>query len=328
MECYVESFTDCIDSIHKLLHWWIGLKACNVILARERLDRERRKKAENRQARVDAEHAAQHADGGTPASFVALAPNSVLHDIDTGSRGSPVSSSAMLTPPESGESPIVGTREAASYMASNHREAVNGGSAPAVAGYAHPSQPGQNIAEGVWSRFAGSERHGSNDQHAAWSASHPETADTKAAAQQQTALAYQAATERQITVDLARMVASFRSDETAFEDVPHPNNSVPYRGLEYDSLRALRSYIYEEESGVPFEEDTLLNRLEKTWREYVRGDFERIAEDPLSFVARERAFLTWIEMRRHLAAFDRAHQRKNCLADLQSKALTQYRMEH
>lgn len=285
------------------------MKACNVILARERLDRERRKKAENRQARIEAEHTAQHGDGNTPASFVALAPNSVLHDIDTGSRGSPVSSSAMLTPPESGESPVVGPREPAGFMT------FNGKDGPPVAMQAHHSNSGQNIAEGLWNRFAASERPGAHDGQPSWPPAHGDVAESNAAAHHHQVIAQQqAATERQITVDLARMVASFRSDDTQFEDVPHPSHSIPYKGLEYDSLRALRSYIYEEESSVPFEEDTLLNRLEKTWREFVRGDFDRIVEDPLVFIARERAFLTWIEMRRHLAAFDRAHQRKTTTA--------------
>lgn len=267
------------------------------------MDRERRKKAENRQARADAEHAAQHGEGGAPASFVALAPNSVLHDIDTGSRGSPVSSSAMLTPPESGESPVAGPREGPGFTSANGRDTPGG-----LPHMHHPQgQAPQNIAEGVWSRFAASERNDSRESRPSW----PDARDSKAAVQQQIALAnHAAATERQITVDLARMVASFRTDETAYEEVPHPSNSVPYKGLEYDSLRALRSYVYDEESSGPFDEDALLNRLEKTWRESVRGDFDKIAEDPAIFIARERAFLTWIEMRRHMAAFERAHQRK------------------
>ncbi|CAO2648040.1 Nn.00g089620.m01.CDS01 [Neocucurbitaria sp. VM-36] len=289
--------------IHKLLHWWIGLKACNVILARERLDRERRKKAENRQARAEAEYSGQN-EGNTPASFVALAPNSVLHDVDTGSRGSPMSSTAMLTPPESGESPVVGPREGAGFIA------VNGGASGFTAGpsthQAQPEQQPQSIVEGVWKRFA-SDVNGSREHSASWAP--PQPAENKAAVQQQIATTNQAAVDRQISVEIARLVASFRSDDAASEEIPQPNSSVPYGGLDYDSLRALRQYIYGEESGIHFDEEALLNRLEKAWREGMRADYDKIVENIQVFVARERAFLTWIELKRHLAALERADKR-------------------
>ncbi|KAH3917747.1 hypothetical protein HBI56_111700 [Parastagonospora nodorum] len=292
--------------IHKLLHWWIGLKACNVILARERLDRERRKKAENRQARAEAEH--NSLNGEAPASFVALAPNSVLHDVDTGSRGSPMSSSAMLTPPESGESPIVGPREGAGFSA------INGGaSAHAVGGFSSVGanatsngQQHQNIAEGVWSRLAPGERNGTRGASSLWPATNGHSADSKAPAH---ALAEQAAAERQITESVAQLVAGFRTGDVGPEKVPQSGASIPYRGLDYDSLRALRSYIYNEEGAVRVEEEVLLNRLERIWRELVRADSQKMLENVPVFIARERALLTWIELKRHMAAFERAEQR-------------------
>lgn len=298
--------------IHKLLHWWIGLKACNVILARERLDRERRKKAENRQARVEAEHAAQHGDVGTPASFVALAPNSVLLDMDTGSRGSPASSSAMLTPPESGESPVVGPREGMAFTFINGKDAINGGPTSSNTAHARSLQTApqpQNIAEGVWSRFAASERNGT-DETRSYVPSASAGGDSKVAVQQEIALANHAAAERQITTQIAQVVANFQINNAPPIDVSHPHGSIPYKGLDYDTLKGLRAYIYDEDSGRHhWDEDTLLSHLERMWRERVRQDLDRIAEDPAIFIARERAFLTWIEMRRHVAAFDRSHQR-------------------
>lgn len=299
---------DCPCRIHKLLHWWIGLKACNVILARERLDRERRKKAENRQARAEAEH--NSLNGEAPASFVALAPNSVLHDVDTGSRGSPMSSSAMLTPPESGESPIVGPREGAGFSA------INGGAtAHAVAGFnsvganAPPnSQQHQNIVEGVWSRLAPGESNGAKGTSSLWPATNGHPVDGKAPTH---ALAEQAAAERQITESVAQLVAGFRTGDVGPEKVPQSGASIPYRGLDYDSLRALRSYIYNEEGAVRVDEEVLLNRLERIWRELVRADSQKMLENVPVFIARERALLTWIELKRHMAAFERAEQRKS-----------------
>jgi hypothetical protein len=280
------------------LHWWIGLKACNVILARERLDRERRKKAENRQARAEAEHVSQH--GEAPASFVALAPNSVLHDVDTGSRGSPMSSSAMLTPPESGESPTVGPREVATFTAVNGGDPSYSGSKPFGAMIAQSSQAAQqqNIAEGVWSRFPAGDMNGSRGP-----------AESKATVQQQLFAEQSAVVGRQVTEKVAQLVGSFRIAEGGLEKVPQTNISVPYRGLDYDTLRALRAYIYNEETGTHVEEEALLDRLERVWRECVRADSEKLLEDLASFIVRERAFLTWIELRRHMAAFERAERR-------------------
>ncbi len=273
-----------------------------MILARERLDRERRKKAENRQARAEAEFSGQN-DGTAPASFVALAPNSVLHETDPASRASPMSSTAMLTPPESGESPVVGSRDGAGFGT------INGHPSSFTGGNLHPTQagqPSQGIVEGIWNRLAG-EAHAPRDTTAPWPP--PHAIDSKTGVQQQITSADQAAYDREISVEIAKLVASFRPDGAAPERIPVPNNSIPYRGLDYDTLRALRSYIYEEESTIPYEEEALLNCLEKAWREGMRADHDRIVENIPVFIARERAFLTWIELKRHLAALERADKR-------------------
>jgi hypothetical protein len=289
--------------VHKLLHWWIGLKACNVILARERLDRERRKKAENRQARAEAEHASQHGD--VPPSFVALAPNSVLHDVDTGSHGSPMSSSAMLTPPESGESPTNGPRES---TAANGGEPSQSSAFAAINGHhSQGTQQQQNITDRVWSRFpAGDPRIAIQQQ---LTAQHQ---------QQLTAKHQSNIMGRQVAEQVAQLVGSFRIAESGREKVPQSNTSVPYRGLDYDSLRALRAYIYNEETGAHVEEEALLDRLERVWRECVRADSEKLLEDLASFVVRERAFLTWIELKRHMAAFERAEKRMSTYQSLRT----------
>lgn len=303
-------------SIHKLLHWWIGLKACNVILARERLDRERRKKAENRQARAEAELAGQN-EGGTPASFVALAPNSVMHGAETASRGSPMSSSAMLTPPESGESPIIGSREGYGFsVIHGGAHATNGNAAFTTMDTHHPhaTQQPKSVVDGVWNRLA-AESSGSRESSAPANGLPTHSADSKMAAQQhqQIVNASQAAVDRQISVEVAKLVASFRSEDAATEEIPQPSNSIPYRGLDHNGLRALRQYIYGEESGAPIIEETLLNRLELAWREGVRGDYHKMVENIPVFIARERAILTWFELKRHLAALERADQRRSAV---------------
>jgi hypothetical protein len=126
--------------------------------------------------------------------------------------------------------------------------------------------------------------------------------------------ANQAAVDKQISVEVAKLVASFPSDDVASEEVPQSNNSAPYRGLDYDGLRALRQYIYGEERGVQLNEEALLDVLEKTWREGVRADYYKMIENIPVFIARERAFLTWIELKRHLAALQRANERMSSLS--------------
>jgi hypothetical protein len=123
---------------------------------------------------------------------------------------------------------------------------------------------------------------------------------------------------RQVAEQVAQLVGSFRIAESGREKVPQSNTSVPYRGLDYDSLRALRAYIFNEETGAHVEEEALLDRLERVWRECVRADSEKLLEDLASFVVRERAFLTWIELKRHMAAFERAEKRMSTYQSLRT----------
>ncbi|KAF2133498.1 hypothetical protein P153DRAFT_308411 [Dothidotthia symphoricarpi CBS 119687] len=265
--------------IHMLLHWWIGLKGCNVILARERLEREKKKKEEDRKARAEAELSGQSTNGETLArtSFVPLVPN--VLQADKASYGS-----AMSTPPESGESP----------PADYHDQDGPGFTYVSGTNQSQGVQQPQNIVEGIWSRaLAGSQ-----------------TVDHDARSQQHIAIAQQQVdVDRKVSHELAKIATSFRSDDTVVEDMPQQRNSVPYRGLDYDSLRALRSYIYGEEGSAQWDEEVLLNRLEQMWRDGVRADFDKIVDNIPVFIARERAFLTWIELKRHMAALERADKR-------------------
>jgi hypothetical protein len=74
----------------------------------------------------------------------------------------------------------------------------------------------------------------------------------------------------------------------------------PEAGLDMRTLRAFRAYIYPSEGGPKWDEVTLLRRLETEWRDKVRP-LQRKGCNSRLFAARDRAFLTWIELRRHLA---------------------------
>ena len=216
----------------------------------------------------------------------------------------------MLTPSEPGGSPIAGPRDGPGFASAN-------GGAASENGIPRSSIPNEQqphkILEGVWDRLAAREGSGSQQPNPPWAAANataPQSADNKVAVQQQIAQANQAHIDKQISVEVAQLVASFRTDDAASENVPQQNASIPYRGLDYDSLRALRSLIYNEECSVQWDEETLLNHLEKVWREGVRADYDKMIENIPVFIARERAILTWVELRRHLAALDRADRRR------------------
>jgi hypothetical protein len=216
----------------------------------------------------------------------------------------------MLTPPDAGDSPLVGPREGPSFAS------VNGGAA-GENGIPRSSiqteqQPAQ-VVEGVWDRLASRDSGGAQQVNPHWVAANAnpsQPSDSKIAVQQQIAQANQAIVDKQISVEVAKLVARFRSDDAATEDVPQHDASIPYPGLDYDTLRAFRALIYNEECSVQWDEETLLNRLEKAWREGVRADSDKMIQNVPVFIARERAILTWIELKRHLAALDRADRRK------------------
>ena len=230
----------------------------------------------------------------------------------------------MLTPPESGESPTIASRDGGGFMSVNGGgHATNGNAAFPTAStqQTQASRPPQNLVEGIWSRLIPEANRSPNQP---LTSMYP--TDSKAAAQQQVTSANQAAVDRQISVEVAKLVASFRSDDAASEERPQPSSSVPYRGLDYEGLCALRQYIYAEDRGVSMDEEALLNQLERTWREGVRADYNKMVENLPVFIARERAFLTWVELKRHMAALLRANERAyNLLICIRIYTLTSIR---
>ena len=83
------------------------------------------------------------------------------------------------------------------------------------------------------------------------------------------------------------------------------NGTGPWR-LDPDTLRALRAYIYREANDAQWDEDSLLRRLESAWRNGVRNERSHMLDSTPLFVAMDRTFLTWVELRRHLADLERA----------------------
>ncbi|KAL5375643.1 hypothetical protein DPSP01_011002 [Paraphaeosphaeria sporulosa] len=297
------------EQIRILLHWWLGMKAINVILARDRLDRERKKKEENKRARIEMEVPQE----GVSSAFVPLAPNSgvpaplntnippvpvaehprhvQLYKAETTSRGSPISV-AVSTPPESSQSPI---GPAQGQLGGGHFAPVNVHSS-------HPSQA-QNVVDGVWNRLAEVGIHGSRNG--------------SMSSQATPVAGVSVAGIRQLGAEISQLVSDLTPQATATNGhcavpaVPPDaqRNAVPYPGLDVETLYALRDYMYQEKTEVEWEEEALLRRLETTWRDGVRSDYNRMLENVPAFIARERAFLTWIELKRHLADLQRAGTR-------------------
>ncbi|ORX97227.1 hypothetical protein BCR34DRAFT_168254 [Clohesyomyces aquaticus] len=109
-----------------------------------------------------------------------------------------------------------------------------------------------------------------------------------------------------------------REDTPAVNIAPPiaPTNEFPGFGnvriqptLDMDALHALRAYVYPSEADGVVNEELLLRRLEKAWREIVRASHNRRMESPILFAARDEAFLTWIEIRRTIAGFLRIMER-------------------
>lgn len=320
--------------IRILLHWWLGMKAINVILARDRLDRERRKKEETKRQRLDnldipPEGAASTfvplaPNNGPPAMGTHLAPLAVaehprhmeLYKADLTSRGSPISGN-VDTPPQSYESPIAPGRGSEG----GHFAPVHGNSA------APPSQA-QSIVEGVWNRLAevgiNGSRNGNMPSQAAagtppsWHPADPRRPASLTAAEAAAQGSSSGSNTKGIR-ELGAEISQLASDLTPGQQGGIPavtaesaRNSVTYPGLDVETLSALRAYIYGEKSEkgeAELDEDILLRRLETAWREGVRSDINRMLENVPTFIARERAFLTWIELKRHLADLQRAGTR-------------------
>ncbi|PVI06083.1 hypothetical protein DM02DRAFT_582997 [Periconia macrospinosa] len=343
-------------TIRRLLHWWLGMKAINVILARERLERERKKKEDNKKARIDFD-----SQDAPSSSFVALAPNSGIplmptlntnlepprhmqfYQVENLSRDSPISTS-MVTPTDSNGSPIVPGRGSLGNGDPNGNHLIPNGPTNGYAnghsnghphghanGYANGYANGNAVpingqnghVEGTWG-MNGS-RNGSISSQAAssWSTTHasqPTTVDrrrsslaTEIAVQPPAAASATSAAMRQFATDTSQLVSTMtasRSTATAptLEDGSHSINE-PYRGLDEETLQALRAYIYHEETSVQWDEEALLLRIEAIWRNGVRSDRNILMDNLQAFVARERAILTWIELKRHLADLDRADKR-------------------
>jgi len=321
------------------------MKAINVILARERLDRERKKKEEIKKAKVDLDAPQE----SVMSTFIPLAPNASLpiptslntntapvpmaehprhiqiYQAETASRGSPISSS-MVTPPESNASPVLPGRGGGSGDAS-HFNAMN-------INARHPP-PAQSVVDGVWDRLGAAgpnaSRHGSMSSQAPISASPwPTVKGVQQQGPRRSSLSTELSSHpvqpvdtsggapaiRQLGAEISQLVSDLTPQSTSdgptalsAASADATRNGGPYRGLDVETLQALRAYIYQEESEVVWEEEVLLRRLETAWRDGVRSDVTRINDNIPAFVARERAFLTWLELKRHLADLSRADVR-------------------
>jgi hypothetical protein len=292
--------------IKMLLHWWIGLKACNVILARERLDRERKKKEENKKAMATDNDSPRDT---APLTFVSLAPtpdvpptsiveapkgvqllplthasrHAQAFRLDTPSRGS--SMSPAVHTPASSESPTMHTQSL------HHGNGSQRASRDMSGSLAIPPLNG------------GPNHTLSADTNGYYNRSHPSQPDL-----------------RKLSFELGNLVSNFlledgtqgRASPVTPQSGPGdtPRNETTPRGLDLETLHAFRAYIYREVYEVQWDEEYLLRRLESAWRDGVRTDRNFSLESTPLFVALDRTFLTWIELRRHLADLECADRRE------------------
>ncbi|KAF2267956.1 hypothetical protein CC78DRAFT_32985 [Lojkania enalia] len=262
--------------IRVLLHWWLGQKAFNVILARDRMARERKRKEMFRKARANGQGPHDTASPLDVSQIPGILSNepprhAQILQLDTGVGSRPMSA-ASLTPPASSESPIVQPRPSIS-ASTNGFTAINAKIHRQEDAFARPvSVPRQS-------------------------------------------------TSRQVAAELENLVSNFLWDmgtaakgheyRTASPATPQfapgeaSRNGTAHRGLDIDTLRAFRRYIYPNQDGPECEEELLLRRLETAWRDTVRSCHKANYGNTTLFAARDRAFLTWIELKRHLAELER-----------------------
>jgi hypothetical protein len=288
----------------------IGLKACNVILARDRLERERRKKEERLRVRDDEaspresnphvaiapanhpglKHESSFEDrrSATPSSFAHPPRHAQLSRLDT-SFGQTISLRSASTPLSGGSS--IYSVHGAGHSASVHSTERD------LGGSRRPSTLSQSI-----------------QSHA--------NVDVSNACRMGIA---PIPSLQQLGSELDRLVSNFLVENSASANAnvhahasftprqsglrqEEPSKQPNRRGLEPKVLGAFRSYIYPEETGARWDENLLLRTLETAWRDDVRAHNRSLGDTSL-FVARDRAFLTWIELRRHLADLERADKR-------------------
>lgn len=144
---------------------------------------------------------------------------------------------------------------------------------------------------------------------------------------------------RPLVTEKGNFVASFLRESTSSTSAspvtfqPGISNNFEARpagrGLDMDTLHALRTYLYPHENGPKWDEDMLLHRIETIWRESVRT---RQIDDPTLFAARDLTFLTWIELRRHIAELEELsrlmtslgwHEEADLGRDVETEILTQ-----
>ncbi|KAF2473172.1 uncharacterized protein BDR25DRAFT_341325 [Lindgomyces ingoldianus] len=261
-------------TIRVLLHWWIGQKASNVIFARERYARKRRERNEDSVGNLsndtvgellnNSEISTGVATTSTPSPHLALGsevqtPIQVLQDQGRSTSCSP--SLASDSPPISRHSP-------------------------------NPNEHGPPIG---YNSLTLRERNNA-----------PTHVNTLSQMD-----------SRQAASDLAAFASNLFLDDREVQNVHEHGlavNAIPQteshndharfggnpalRSLDTETLQALRTYVYPSEAGQQMDEDLLLLRLEKAWRDIARTNYNRLLHSPILFAARDEAFLTWIEIRR------------------------------
>lgn len=254
-----------------LLHWWLGLKACNVILAHDRISKDRLRKAERQRKKQELE------EKPSP-GFAAYGPEGESRD---GLQPNPTYEYLGVAQAESKDKAYV-----LSNSVSNATRAQGSADTSAL-----PHPTGSQIPANTALRSPISVQ----------TISPPPSI-------------------KQLGAELENLVSEFLNGSTAENKGPSQSptdahataDEAQQAGLDLEALKAFRSYIYPSEQGPRWDEIVLLRRLETAWRNKVRASRNLAVGDEVRFAARDRAFLTWIELRRHLADLRRADECKFC----------------
>ncbi|KAF2016234.1 hypothetical protein BU24DRAFT_462414 [Aaosphaeria arxii CBS 175.79] len=284
------------ELIRTVLHWWIGLKACNVIHARGRLDRERKKK-EDRIKFKD-----EHPSPMDIIPPVLIAP-ALPHGYPMDHRRPPIqfsnhSAATYGHPPRHMQVLRLDTAPHGQYTPSTSASPLPSSDSPITSSQGHSTLPWRISPLSHQSQNGPATDHGPR---------HPPPPPPPPI-QHPPAIAPHQHPTRSLPPLVNRISSELNTLASNFlEDRPLPPSNMPpqpptVRTLDPELLYAFRKYIYPTENGPRWDESILLRRLETAWRDDVRPSHARTAINnvPL-FAAHDRVFLVWIELRRHLA---------------------------
>ncbi|KAF2281517.1 uncharacterized protein EI97DRAFT_31616 [Westerdykella ornata] len=294
------------EQIRALLHWWTGIKACNRLLARERTGRDRKKKQERLRLR-DEDGTARELSAVFPivsSGGVLIAPAGRSETVPLSYTASARHAQALRldTTYSNPASPMSGTP-------------LHSNDSPVVAGY--------GVGSDSFYTFPARDVNGPPRQGRTLSPplAHHLGHETTVRPHRSTPPISRPPSLHQLRAEIGSLVSNFLEDDNnprAGQDAAlasrdgeaQQRSDGQGQALDAETLQAFRVYITTHEVGPGWDQAVLLRRLERAWRDKIRARQKGPeGANAALFAAQDGAFLTWIELKRHIADLIEAGKR-------------------